>query len=88
MIKNILKSLGTGLLFGLMSLAAYAFGNMTVEAFVAMPSSVGWGALGLTVAGLAMGFMTLFVVFMMGAIPLSTIEDLKSKLEEKEHGYD
>ena len=88
MMKNILKSLGTGVLFGLMSLAAYAFGAGTVEAFVAMSSAIGWEAVGLTVAGLLMGFMTLFVVFMMGAIPLSSIESLKSKLEEKEHGYD
>ena len=82
--KHILKSFGAGLLFGLMSFSAYLFGTTTVDAFVAMPSAMGWEAIGLMVAGLLMGFMTLFVIFCLGAIPLSAIEDLKSKLKEQE----
>ncbi len=84
MMKNILKSLGTGLLFGLMSLTAYLFGTVTAEVFIAVPTAGGWEAVGLTVAGLIMGFMTLLIVFMMGAIPLCTIDELKLKLKEQE----
>jgi hypothetical protein len=82
--NHILKSFGTGLLFGLMSFIAYLFGTTTVNAFVAMPSAVGWEAIGLLVAGLLMGFMTLFIIFCLGAIPLGTIEELRSKLKEQE----
>lgn len=82
--KHILKSFGIGLLFGLMALTAYLFGTTTVNAFVAMPSAMGWEAIGLLAVGLAMGFMTLFIIFCMGAIPLGTIEDLRSKLKEQE----
>ncbi len=82
--KRILKAFGTGLLFGLMALTAHLFGTATVNAFVAVANGMGWEAIVLLAVGLIMGFMTLFIIFCLGAIPLSTIEDLRSKLKEQE----
>ena len=85
--KNIIKAFGTGLLFVVASCCVYCFGTMAVEAFSAMPSAVGWAALGFTAVGLITGFLTLFTILCIGAIPLSAIEDLKSQLAAKEEDY-
>ncbi len=85
--KNILKAFGLGILFGILSYCAFAFGTMAVEAFIDMVSAVGLNAIGLTFAGLLLGFMSVFLIFVMGAVPLSTVEELKelkAKLKEKE----
>ena len=82
--KNTFKSFGLGLLFAVMSYIAYIFGTLTVGSFKALLTVQGWEAIGLFVAGILIGFMALFIILCLGAIPLTIIEDLKEKLKEKD----
>lgn len=86
--KQILKSLMFGFLYFLGSCLVSIFGYITVSGFCFVCTAVGWEAAWLVLASAVTGFMTLFVLFILGAIPLATINELKSKLEKLEDADD
>ena len=82
--KKFFTYLGTGALFFLMSIAVACFGTAAYFGFTAIVSCAGWESVGLCLASMMMVFMAGFGIYLIGAIPLSSINDLKFKLKEQE----
>ena len=81
--KSFLKCFVTGFLFFLMSCIVWCCGTAAYYGITEIPNCVGWEAIGTGFAILVTLFLAGFCVYAMGVIPLSTIDDLKKKLEEK-----
>ena len=82
--KNFFRCLWSGLGEIAGSFLALMFLSIAVEAFLAFPSETGWVALGLFVVGLLCGFMSLFIVVVMGAaivVPTDENKELKERLD-------
>ena len=78
--KNILKSIGLGVTFLIMSYMATLFGYITWAGFSVVNTATGFEAAWLVAASLVTGFLSLFILFCMGGLPLVIIDDLKQKL--------
>lgn len=67
-----------------MSCTGILLGIITWAGFSVVQTATGWEAAWLVAASLVTGFLSLFTVWCIGAIPLSIINDLKLKLKEQE----
>ena len=82
--KHCLKSLGLGLVEMAACVIALMFLSVTIDAFLAFLGATGWAALGLFVSGLLCGFMSLFIVVVMGAaivVPRDEAKEFKERLD-------
>lgn len=82
--KYFFKCLGLGLAEMAACFLALMFLSVTADAFLAFLGATGWAALGLFVSGLLCGFMSLFIVVVMGAaivVPKDEAEELKERLD-------
>lgn len=85
--KKFLKYLGSGFLFFLMSGCCSMFGIAAYNGFVAVGSCGGWEAIGLCSVSCLLTFFALFLIYIMGLIPLDSLERYKQRakdLEDKE----
>ena len=81
--KHFFSCLGLGLVEMVAGFLAIMFVSMTI-AFLAFLGATGWAALGLFVSGLLCGFMSLFIVVVMGAaiiVPRDEVKELKERLD-------
>lgn len=82
--KHFFKCLGLGLAEMAACFLALMFLSVAVDAFLAFLSAAGWVALCLFVSGLLCGFMSLFLVVVMGAaiaIPKEEAREFKERLD-------
>ena len=83
-IKNFFKSIALGLLYLLMSFAVYQMGCGVVSMFCDMCVSTGFIAIGNFCGVILVSLTILLFVFLMGAIPLAMIEELKENKKKEE----
>ena len=82
--KKFLKYLGSGFLFFLMSGCCSIFGIAAYNGFAAIGSCGGWEAIGLCSVSCLITFFALFLIYVMGLIPLDSLERYKQRLERYE----